>query len=114
MILRAPLRVVATRAYLERRGTPTSLAELADHDVLGWSRPGHSPEHWPLLAGGTVEVTPWLSTSDAHLLATVAARGGGLLLVPRMPFFDEGESDSFETVLEMARRLIPAGRAASG
>ncbi len=100
VILRAPMRVVATRAYLEQRGTPTTLADLANHDILGWSRPGHPAEQWPLLAGGTVDVAPWLSTSDAHLLATVAARGGGLLLVPRMSFFDDGEVDPFETVLE--------------
>lgn len=99
VILRAPLRLIASRDYLARRGTPTSIAELAAHDTLGWSRPGHPPGQWPLLAGGAVEVTPWLTSADAHLLATVAARGGGILLIPRMPFFDDIEPDPFETVL---------------
>lgn len=100
VILRAPMRPMASRAYLEQRGTPSSAAELVDHDTLGWSRPGHPPRWWPLLAGGAVEVRPWLVTSDAHLLATVAARGGGIVLLPRMPFFDEGEADPFVTVLD--------------
>jgi len=47
-----------------------------------------------------VEVNPWLTTSDAHLLATVAAQGGGILLMPRMPFFDASAEDCFETLLE--------------
>lgn len=99
VILRASLRLVASRDYLERRGTPDSVAELAGHETLGWSRPGHPPGRWPLLAGGAVEVTPWLSSADPQLLASVAARGGGILLVPRLPFFDEAEPDPFETVL---------------
>jgi DNA-binding transcriptional LysR family regulator len=108
VILRTSVRPIASRAYLERRGTPRSAAELAEHDTLGWSRPGHHPGHWPLLSGGVVEVNPWLTTSDAHLLATVAAQGGGILLIPRMPFFDGAEEDCFETVLgdEVGAELV--------
>lgn len=99
VILRTHLRLVASREYLERRGTPRGVADLAEHETLGWSRPGHPASRWPLLAGGTIEVTPWITSADPQLLATVAARGGGLLLVPHMPFFDES-ADPFQTVLE--------------
>jgi molybdate transport repressor ModE-like protein len=100
VILRTNLRLVASREYLERRGTPKTVAELADHDTLGWNRPGHPAGEWPLLSGDRMEVKPWLVTSDAHLVTTVAAKGGGILLIPRMPFFDDLEADPFETVLE--------------
>jgi DNA-binding transcriptional LysR family regulator len=108
VILRTQLRLMASRDYLARRGTPSSVAELADHDTLGWIRPTQPAGWWPLLAGGAVEVTPWLSSADPHLLATVAARGGGLLLAPRMPFFEGGEEGSFETVLgeEVGAELV--------
>lgn len=108
VILRVPLQLLASREYLARRGVPGSASELAEHDTLGWSRPGHPPGHWPLLAGGTVEVAPWLVTSDAHLLATLAAQGGGIVLMPRMPFFDDPLTDPFETVLpdEVGAELI--------
>lgn len=100
VILRTHLRPVAAPEYLERRGRPRTVEELADHDILGWSRPGHPPGQWPLLAGGTVEVNPWLVTSDASLLATVALKGGGILLVPPAPFFVDVQGEPFETVLE--------------
>lgn len=108
VLVRTNLRLVASREYLERRGTPKSVAELPDHDTLGWSRPGQNPAQWPLLAGGVIEVAPWLVTSDAHLLTTVAARGGGILLAARMPFFDSADTDPFETVLgdEVGAELV--------
>lgn len=89
VILRTTLRPVASRSYLEQRGAPTCAADLASHDLLGWSRPGHPPGQWPLLAGGSLEVTPWLSSADPQLLATVAGQGGGIALLPNMPFFDD-------------------------
>ena len=106
VILRTTLRPVASREYLERRGRPKSISELVDHDTLGWSRPGHLPGQWPLLLGDTIEVKPWLIASDAHLLASVAARGGGILLVPDVSFFDDIEA--FETVLadEVGAELV--------
>ena len=108
VILRTSLRPVASRAYLDRRGTPKSAAELVEHDTLCWCRPGQSAGEWPLLAGGTVEVKPWLVTTDAHLLASVAAQGGGILLIARMPFFGDPGSDPFETVLadEVGTELV--------
>ncbi len=53
-------------------------------------------------------MTPWLVTSDANLVANVAAKGGGILLIPRMPFFDDNEPDPFETVLgdEVGTELV--------
>lgn len=100
VILRAGLRLVASRDYLERRGTPTRLVDLDEHETLGWNRPGHPGNDLPLLAGGAVLVHPWFTSSDPHLLASLAARGGGLVLVPHMPFFESSETEALVPVLE--------------
>lgn len=100
VILRAGLRIVASPDYLEQRGTPTSLAELKGHKMLGWARPGRSGGEWPLLGGGTVTVHPWFISSDPHLLVSLAARGGGLLLAPHIPFFESREDEILQPVLQ--------------
>ena len=99
VLARVPLRLVASREYLARRGAPETVDDLSGHDTLGWSRPGRSPGAWPLRDGGTVNVVPWFSSSDPHLLCTIAAQGGGLFLAPRMPFFDDPDAAGLEQVL---------------
>lgn len=100
VIMRVRLSLLASRSYLELRGTPRSVAELAGHEALGWNRPGHPAGEWPLLSGGTVTVTPWFSSSDPQLLITLAHRGGGLLLAPRALFLDDPAADELQPVLE--------------
>lgn len=100
VITRVKLSLLASRTYLERRGTPRSAAELVGHDALGWIRPGHPAGEWPLLGGGMVRVTPWFSSSDPQLLITLTKRGGGLLLAPRALFALEPDADELQPVLE--------------
>lgn len=100
IVLQTPLRLVASRAYVERRGAPREVAELARHETLGWKRPGQSADTWPLLAGGTVTVAPWISSTDPHLLGTLAAEGGGIMLAPRTPLFDIPGAELLVTLLE--------------
>src|SRR5262249_44635720 len=54
---------------------------------------------WPLLAGGTVQVSPWLVSADFLLVQAVAAHGGGLLLGPQGPMLYEPEGKALEPVL---------------
>lgn len=100
VITRVRLSLLASRAYLEQRGTPRSPEELAGHDALGWTRPGHPPGEWPLLGGGAVHTTPWFSSSDPQLLITLARRGGGLLLAPPALFADEPDGEDLRPVLQ--------------
>lgn len=90
VVTRVRLRAAASPDYLAERGTPRTLEELAAHDVLGWSRPGQTAGEWPLCGGGSWRVHPWFTSSDPQLLATLAVRGGGILLSANMPFSDEG------------------------
>lgn len=76
VVVRGPLQLIASRAYLERRGTPSDLSELDQHELLAWQRPNQDPCEWPLLNGGKVRIEPWYTSSDPNLLASLCARGG--------------------------------------
>jgi DNA-binding transcriptional LysR family regulator len=71
--------LVASNTYLARRGTPQTLAELAQHDIIFTSGLGALPE-WRFQHGGqdrVVQLTPRLMVNevDAVLLAAKAGRG---------------------------------------
>ncbi len=100
VVRRQSLRVLASPDYLRARGTPTLLSDLAEHDILGWKRPGQRADAWPLAAGGSVEVSPWLVSPDLLLLETMAAAGGGLLFGPYLPFLHEPTTGTLVPVLE--------------
>ena len=76
------------------------MAELSEHDILGWRRLGLPAETWQLRSGGTVEVKPWFSSSDPQLLAGLAAQGGGIFLAPALPFFREQPENALVEVLD--------------
>lgn len=99
VVLRAPLGLVAARSYVQRRGLPRDAAELSNHETLGWERPGVAADEWPLLAGGTAKIRPWLASADPQLLRSVAAEGGGIFLGPRVPLFDEPAAEPMEGIL---------------
>lgn len=100
VIARVNLRPSASRAYLERHGTPKRAEDLLTHETLGWNRPGHPGSAWPLKDGGVLHLEPWFSSSDPHLLATLASRDAGIFLAPSMPFFEEPEVEALVPVLE--------------
>jgi len=75
----ARLRLVASPAYLKRRGTPQSAAELMDHELLGFSEPD-SLNVWPLLDGDgkRVRIEPTLKSSSGETLCQLAVQGMGI------------------------------------
>lgn len=85
--------LIASAAYLERRGTPTSIDELAGHELLAWAAPGEDGRMWPTLAGDAFEVEPALITADVHLIRQCALAGLGLALVPDAGMPDPGVAD---------------------
>ncbi|HRI67276.1 MAG TPA: LysR family transcriptional regulator [Polyangium sp.] len=100
IIVRQQLRALASPAYLETRGRPSRISDLAHHDILGWKRPRQPVDEWPLVNGGTVKVSPWYVSPDFFLLQTLASRGGGIVLAPKSPLIDEAEADRLVPVLE--------------
>ncbi len=82
VLRRLPIQLAAAPEYLARAGTPARADALADHELLGWRVPGRSPNRWPLLAGGEIEVRPWLVSADIQVLHDVAEAGGGIFFGP--------------------------------
>lgn len=84
--------LVATRAYLRRRGTPAEPAELAQHDGLHYLRPGE-PTAWTFVPAGaepasaqagsvTVPIRGPLAASNSEALREAALAGLGIALLP--------------------------------
>jgi DNA-binding transcriptional LysR family regulator len=82
----AHLWTVAAPAYLERRGTPTTLADLATHDCVA-AIPEHRPAAWPFAIDGTFRLVPIIARMRVN--AAAMARHGALaaLGVAHLPQF---------------------------
>ena len=78
--------VVASPAYLARRGAPRHPRELPAHDCVGWRRgPGLAPYRWEFTEPGpdggrefSVDVAPRVTTNDMGLMVHLACAGVGL------------------------------------
>lgn len=81
--------LVATRAYLRRRGEPATPQALAEHDCLHYPRPGATPV-WQLApegrarAGATVSVAVGgvFAANNSEALREAALAGLGIALLP--------------------------------
>ena len=100
VIRRAPVRLVASRAYLEARGTPQRVEDLAAHDLLLWQGTGHRADLIPLRSGSTLRSTPWLVSPNIALLRRLAADGVGIALTPDGGIPDEAGTGELVPVLE--------------
>jgi DNA-binding transcriptional LysR family regulator len=79
---RYPVRMLASPDYLDARGRPETVAELADHDLLAWTGYRTARAHsWPLLDGTTFPVAPSFACNDTHVVRTMANSGLGIALV---------------------------------
>lgn len=74
--------LVASPAYLMRRSTPLTVAELATHDLLRGHNSRNQPRTgWPLLPEGRVRVDGHFVTNDHELLLAAAILGQGIALL---------------------------------
>ncbi len=74
------LRVLAAPAYLERYGCPDSIADLAQHVLLGFTQPAALNE-WPLLGPDNLplHITPTIAASSGETLRQLALEGTGIV-----------------------------------
>lgn len=73
---------VASPHYLASRGTPTTAADLADHDcIVGYGGSNVPNARWPLVDGGSTTVSGRLTTSLPGLGLEAARRGLGIAVV---------------------------------
>jgi DNA-binding transcriptional LysR family regulator len=90
VLLTVRLWLLAHRGYLDRRGTPTSLADLREHDLLAWRAPGGDPSNWPTPEGTTFRVEPNLIGTDIHVIRTCCIARQGIALLPDALIPDPG------------------------
>ncbi|KRG63807.1 LysR family transcriptional regulator [Stenotrophomonas terrae] len=74
------LRILASPAYLRQHGTPTRVADLQAHTLLGFNEPD-SLNHWPLPGeeGAPLHVRPSLAASSGEILHRLALEGVGIV-----------------------------------
>ncbi len=92
------VRVLASPAYLARHGTPTRVAQLAQHTLLGFNQP-ESLNDWPLRDGdgGVLHITPTIASSSGETLGQLALAGAGIVCL----------SDFMTRQDRKAGRLVP-------
>lgn len=75
----SPLHILASPAYLEQYGTPTTVAQLADHTLLGFTQT-ETLNHWPLRheQGDRWYVQPDIAASSGETLRHLALEGQGI------------------------------------
>ncbi len=74
------IRVLASPAYLKRRGVPTRPEQLGRHALLGFTQPD-TLNDWPLRApdGNTLHIRPTISSSSGETLRHMALEGLGIV-----------------------------------
>ncbi|HBK46686.1 MAG TPA: LysR family transcriptional regulator [Xanthomonadaceae bacterium] len=74
------IRVLASPDYLRRHGTPTKVAQLAQHVLLGFTQPELLNE-WPLRdnSDNLVHVQPAVASSSGETLRHLALSGAGIV-----------------------------------
>jgi DNA-binding transcriptional LysR family regulator len=114
----APVRkcAIASKAYLEARGTPRRPAELAGHDALVYGN-----EQWRFRVGGrweTVRIQPRLRTNNGEMLRAAAGAGLGICLLPSFIAAPAIEQGAVEVILRdfpleegALHAVMPPGRA---
>jgi DNA-binding transcriptional LysR family regulator len=90
VVMRVQEGLLASREYLERRGTPRSLRELRGHELFSWEAPGDDARSWPTLQGAAFKVEPALITPDIHMIRSCCIAGLGIGLVPSIELDDPG------------------------
>ena len=83
-LARLPERLLASRRYLERHGTPQSVQELTEHDLLAATGAGEDPTRWPLLDGREFAVEPALMSANSKE-PTAATRMNMPTITPKSP-----------------------------
>lgn len=74
------LRLLANPAYLQRRGTPTRVPQLAQHTLLGFTQP-EILNDWPLRDedGNPLHIRPTIASSSGETLRRIALQGMGIV-----------------------------------
>lgn len=90
VVLRVREQLLASRAYLDRRGVPRTIDDLSRHELLAWQAPGEDARVWRTLKGTPFTVQPALVATDIHFVRHCCISGLGIGLVPDALLPDPG------------------------
>ncbi|GAA0251159.1 LysR family transcriptional regulator [Pseudomonas rhodesiae] len=96
-----PLHILASPDYLERHGTPRTVAELASHTLLGFTQT-ETLNHWPLrhAAGDRWLIQPSIAASSGETLRHLALEGQGIACLSNFMTFDDIDAGRLVPLLE--------------
>lgn len=77
-----PEYAAASARYLATHGTPTSLADLRDHTLLGQSGGQFDSRCWHGLNGARIPIEPTIVCNDMLLLVEMVKAGLGIAVIP--------------------------------
>ncbi len=93
--------LVASPAYLQHRGAPSTPTQLADHKcIVGFAGERTPALTWPLLSGGSIRIPARFCAEDIGLRVAAAERGLGIALVPRALITEQLRAQHLLPVLE--------------
>jgi DNA-binding transcriptional LysR family regulator len=75
-------RLFASTAYLEERGTPRTIEDLANHDLLCWTRAGQKETRVTTVSGKSHLIRPILTSTNVDFLHECARLGLGIAWAP--------------------------------
>ena len=108
--------LVAAPSYLERRGVPTTIAALADHDCLPYALLGDGPV-WRFTSGARIAIQGPLVADSALALRAAARAGMGIVASADWLFDEDLATGSLVRVLPDCdlvsmpiQAVLPAGR----
>ena len=107
----SPMRVCASPAYLDQRGVPRRVADLVQHNCLGYTLSAtQGRDHWAFGSNGEIRVPIGgnLMANNGDALLAAAIRGQGVIYQPE--FIVEAALERGELVaLELDRPTVELG-----
>jgi DNA-binding transcriptional LysR family regulator len=99
----SPLHILASPEYLEKHGTPATVAELAGHLLLGFTQT-ESLNHWPLrhAQGDRWQIQPGISASSGETLRHLALEGQGIACLSHYMTIDDIKAGRLKVLLAEA------------
>ncbi len=96
-----PFGVYGAKSYLDRKGRPQTIADLANHDFIGFTA-RDMQRRWPFEKNGVIEtldINCRFKTNNCDTVREAALNGLGLVIAPDWLFFDCRHGGSMELLL---------------
>ena len=96
-----PLHILASPDYIAQFGAPSTVAELADHTLLGFTQT-ETLNHWPLrhVEGDRWLIQPGVAASSGETVRHLALEGQGICCLSNFMTIDDIEAGRLVPVLE--------------